>query len=137
MYSFKVNNRVVETDKDCKLLRFLRDELHLKGTKDGCSEGACGTCTVIINGKAVKACTKRTSSLKGASIITIEGLTEREQQVYSHCFAVAGAVQCGYCTPAMIMSAKALLDMNNNPSPDQIRKAIKHNICRCTGLCKD
>ncbi len=91
VYSFKVNNRVVETDKDCKLLRFLRDELHLKGTKDGCSEGACGTCTVIINGKAVKACTKRTSSLKGASIITIEGLTEREQQVYSHCFAVAGA----------------------------------------------
>lgn len=136
VYSFKVNNRVVETDKDCKLLRFLRDELHLKGTKDGCSEGACGTCTVIINGKAVKACTKRTSSLKGASIITIEGLTEREQQVYSHCFAVAGAVQCGYCTPGMIMSAKALLDMNNNPSPDQIRKAIKHNICRCTGYVK-
>lgn len=136
MYSFFVNGEHVQTEKNISLLRFLRDELHLKGTKDGCSEGACGTCTVIIDGKATKACTQKTSRLEQKSIITIEGLSLREQEVYTYCFAKAGAVQCGFCTPGMIMSAKALLDVQSNPSSQEIRKAIKGNICRCTGYVK-
>ncbi len=136
MYSFLVNNRHIHTDKDMSLLRFLRDELHLKGTKDGCSEGACGTCTVVIDGKALKACTQRTGKLLGKSIITIEGLSDRERAVYSYCFAEAGAVQCGFCTPGMVMATKALLDGNPNPTAKHIRTALRGNICRCTGYVK-
>lgn len=136
VYSFSVNGVPVQTDLDKKLLRFLRDDLKLRGTKDGCSEGSCGSCTVVIDGKAVKSCTIKTSRLAGKSVITIEGLQKREQDVYSYCFAEAGAVQCGFCTPGMIMSAKALLDANNNPTQEEVKKALKGNICRCTGYVK-
>ncbi|HKM07789.1 MAG TPA: selenium-dependent xanthine dehydrogenase, partial [Sphaerochaeta sp.] len=122
--------------EDKKLLRFLRENLNLTGTKDGCSEGACGTCTVLIDGKKFKACIPTLSKLQGKSIITIEGLSDREKEVYSYCFAEAGAVQCGYCTPGMIMSAKSLLDEELNPTLDMVKKAIKGNICRCTGYKK-
>ncbi len=136
MYTFFVNGNRIQTEINKKLLPFLRENLGLKGTKDGCSEGACGTCTVIIDGKAVKSCLPTTEKMEGKSVITIEGLSPREQEVYSYCFAEAGAVQCGYCTPGMIMSAKALLDKNKNPNRDDVKKAIRGNICRCTGYAK-
>lgn len=137
VYAFTVNgNSITYNGPDKKLLRFLREDLNLTGTKDGCSEGACGTCTVLVDGKKTKACIPSLSKLEGKSIITIEGLSEREKDVYSYCFAEAGAVQCGYCTPGMIMSAKSLLDEELNPTLDMVRVAIKGNICRCTGYKK-
>lgn len=133
---FFVNGKSIETNEDKKLLSFLRDDLHLKGAKDGCSEGACGTCTVIIDGKAVKACVPLLSKLEGKHITTIEGLTEREREVYSYSFAECGAVQCGFCIPGMIMAAKSLLDVNLTPTREEVKKAIRGNICRCTGYIK-
>ncbi|MEA5106837.1 MAG: selenium-dependent xanthine dehydrogenase [Sphaerochaeta associata] len=137
MYAFSVNGKPVQFEgEDKKLLRFLRENLNLTGTKDGCSEGACGTCTVLVDGVKMKACAIPLSRLEGKAVTTIEGLSEREQAVYAHCFAEAGAVQCGYCTPGMIISAKSLLDKNPNPSLEDVKKAIKGNICRCTGYKK-
>ena len=137
MYAFSVNGKPVQFEgEDKKLLRFLRENLNLTGTKDGCSEGACGTCTVLVDGVKMKACAIPLSRLEGKAVTTIEGLSEREQAVYAHCFAEAGAVQCGYCTPGMIISAKSLLDKNPDPSLDDVKKAIKGNICRCTGYKK-
>ena len=133
---FTINGREYTEDKDTTLLDYLRNTLSLTGTKDGCSEGACGTCSVIINGKLRKACTQKLSKLDGADIITIEGLSEREKAVYSYAFAEAGAVQCGYCIPGMIIAGKALIDTNPDPSGDDVRKAIRGNICRCTGYVK-
>ncbi|MCH3918644.1 MAG: selenium-dependent xanthine dehydrogenase [Spirochaetia bacterium] len=135
-YTFSVNGSEIFTNQDKSLLRFLRENLNLYGAKDGCSEGACGTCTVIVDGKARKACTIRTSRLEGRHVTTIEGLSEREQEVYSYCFAVDGAVQCGFCIPGMVMAAKALLDENDNPTLQQVKDAIRGNICRCTGYVK-
>ncbi len=136
VYTFFVNGKRIQTEINKKLLPFLRENLGLTGAKDGCSEGACGTCTVIIDGKALRSCLLPTEKLEGKSIITIEGLSTREQEVYSYCFATAGAVQCGYCTPGMIMSAKALLDSSTDPTREQVKRAIKGNICRCTGYVK-
>ncbi|NCB01439.1 MAG: selenium-dependent xanthine dehydrogenase, partial [Spirochaetia bacterium] len=136
MHTFFVNGKKISTSSDKKLLHFLREELNLTGTKDGCSEGACGTCTVIIDGKATKSCLIPLEKLIDKHIITIEGLTTRESDVYSYCFASEGAVQCGFCTPGMIMSAKALLDINNDPTLPEIKKALRGNICRCTGYVK-
>ncbi|NLA97107.1 MAG: molybdopterin-dependent oxidoreductase, partial [Spirochaetales bacterium] len=137
MYAFSVNGKPVQFEgEDKKLLRFLRENLNLTGTKDGCSEGACGTCTVLVDGVKMKACAIPLSRLEDKAVTTIEGLSEREQAVYAHCFAEAGAVQCGYCTPGMIISAKSLLDKNPDPSLDDVKKAIKGNICRCTGYKK-
>lgn len=130
-------NGIPVSGKDSKnLLRFLRDDLRCVSVKDGCSEGACGTCMVLIDGKAVKACTRKLSQLEGKSILTVEGLSEREKEVYSECFAEAGAVQCGFYIPGMVISAKALLDNNLNPTPLEVKEAIKNNICRCTGYVK-
>lgn len=137
MYAFSVNGKPVQFEgEDKKLLRFLRENLNLTGTKDGCSEGACGTCTVLVDEVKMKACAISLSRLEGKAVTTIEGLSEREQAVYAHCFAEAGAVQCGYCTPGMIISAKSLLDKNPDPSLEDVKKAIKGNICRCTGYKK-
>ncbi len=136
LHTFYVNGQKITTSSTKKLLHFLREDLHLVGTKDGCSEGACGTCTIIIDGKATKSCLIPLDKLTDKHIITIEGLNEREREVYGHCFAIEGAVQCGFCTPGMIMSAKALLDVNNNPTLGEVKKAIRGNICRCTGYVK-
>jgi selenium-dependent xanthine dehydrogenase len=137
MYAFSVNgNPVSHEGKDKKLLRFLREDLGLTGTKDGCSEGACGTCTVLVDGKKTKACVPSLSRLQGAKVVTIEGLDEREKAVYSYCFAEAGAVQCGYCTPGMILCAKSLIDREPDPTREMVKKAIRGNICRCTGYRK-
>ena len=136
MASFYVNGQAVSTDKNQKLLRFLRDELRLTSVKDGCSEGACGTCHVLIDGKATKACVPSTDKLEGKHIITVEGLSDTEKEVYAWAFAKAGAVQCGFCIPGMVISAKALLDVNPDPAREEVAFAIRNNICRCTGYKK-
>ena len=136
MVAFFVNGGKIETESTKKLLPFLRDDLRLTSVKDGCSEGACGACTVLIDGKKMKSCVVKLSSLEGKTVTTVDGLTEREKEVYKHCFAEAGAVQCGYCIPGMVMAAKSLLDVNLEPTRDDIKIAIKGNICRCTGYVK-
>ena len=136
MSVFSVNGKTYTVTENVSLMRFLRDELRLTSVKDGCSEGACGTCTVIIDGKAVKACIQKISNLDGKSVITAEGLSEREKQVYSHAFSEAGAVQCGFCIPGMVMCAKALIDKNPSPTPEDVKYAIRNNLCRCTGYKK-
>ena len=135
-FTVNVNGRDYSSSSDMKLLTFLRDVLHLTGTKNGCSEGACGSCTVLVDGRKTKACVPSLSKLEGKKVVTIEGLSEREKQVYSYAFGKAGAVQCGFCTPGMVMCAKSLLDVNLNPSKEDIKKAIRGNICRCTGYVK-
>ncbi|MEL7609405.1 MAG: selenium-dependent xanthine dehydrogenase [Bacillota bacterium] len=136
MANFTVNNQPVTVEKNTNLLRFLRDELRLTSVKDGCSEGVCGTCTVLVDGKAQKACVLQTDRLEGKNILTLEGFPDREREVYATAFAQAGAVQCGFCIPGMIISAKALIDQNPNPAPEDVKLAIRNNICRCTGYVK-
>ena len=136
MAVFTVNGKTVTAEKNQKLLRFLRDELRLTSVKDGCSEGACGTCTVLIDGKPTKACVPQTDKLEGKNILTVEGLSDWEKKVYTWAFGEAGAVQCGFCIPGMVISAKALLDTNPDPSREEAAFAIRNNICRCTGYVK-
>ena len=136
MATFTVNGSAVTVEKNQKLIRYLRDELRLTSVKDGCSEGACGTCTVLIDGKATRACIPQTDKLEGKTIVTVEGLTEFEQKVYTYAFGHAGAVQCGFCIPGMVMCAKGLLDVNPDPTREEAAFAIRNNICRCTGYVK-
>lgn len=131
-----VNNKTVNIEEDKPLIRVLRDDLKLTSVKDGCSEGACGTCTVIVDGKATKSCVLPVSKFEGKYIITAEGLTDREKEVYVYAFGECGAVQCGFCTPGMVMCAKALLDVNDDPTYMEVANAIRGNICRCTGYKK-
>ena len=136
MSTFIVNGKTVTAEKNIKLLRFLRDELELTSVKDGCSEGACGTCHVLIDGKLTKACVPMTDKLAGKTVLTVEGLSDFEKQAFVWAFGEAGAVQCGFCIPGMVMAAKALLDVNPNPTRAEAGYAIRNNICRCTGYVK-
>lgn len=136
MYTFVVNGKTVKTDKKQSLLRFLRDELHLTSVKDGCSQGACGACTVIIDGAVCKACVPTTDRLEGRHVLTVEGLSEWESQVFTYAYGEAGAVQCGFCIPGMVMCTKALLDVNPDPTEEEIKYALRNNYCRCTGYVK-
>ena len=136
MATFVVNGKTVTTEKNQKLLRFLRDELRLTSVKDGCSEGACGTCTVLVDGKATRACIMTTDKLEGKAVLTAEGLSDFEKAAYTYGFGEAGAVQCGFCIPGMVMAAKGLLDGNPDPTEEEIRFALRNNICRCTGYVK-
>ena len=136
MIKVLVNGKTYEVEKDKKLMRFLRDDLHLTSVKDGCSQGACGTCTVLVDGKTTRACIPMLSKVEGKEIVTVEGLTEREKEVYSYAFATAGAVQCGFCIPGMVMCAKGLIDKNPDPTRLEVVAAIRNNICRCTGYKK-
>ena len=136
MATFTVNGRSVTVQRNQKLLRFLRDTLHLTSVKDGCSEGACGTCTVLIDGKPTRACIPQTDKLEGKTVVTVEGLSDFEKDVYTYAFGHAGAVQCGFCIPGMVMCAKGLLDQNPNPTREEAAFAIRNNICRCTGYVK-
>ena len=116
------------------LLHVIRNELGLKGTKSGCESGECGTCTVILDGKAVHSCLVLAAQAEGKKITTIEGIgTQEKPHPLQQSFIEAGAVQCGFCTPGMILSAKALLDNNPNPTTEEIKRAIDGNLCRCTG----
>ena len=135
-YSFTVNGVLRTTEEDKPLLRYLRDDLHLYSVKDGCSEGACGTCTIVVDGKAVKSCVLTTKKAVGKTILTVEGLSHDEQEAFVYAFGKVGAVQCGFCIPGMVMAGKALIDRNPNPSEEEIKKAIRGNICRCTGYKK-
>ncbi len=136
MISFTVNGQAVSGGEELKLMDFLREELHLTGTKDGCAQGACGACTVLVDGKAARACVFTLAKLAGKRVVTIEGLSPREKDVYAYAFGKAGAVQCGFCIPGMVMSAKALLDAVPAPNDAEIKKALRGNICRCTGYAK-
>ena len=131
-----VNGTWVErkTRADRMLLDFLREELGLTGTKKGCEEGECGACTILMNGKAVLSCLIPVFKADGAGILTVEGMAKGDRlHPLQQSFWEQGAVQCGYCTPGMLLSAKALLDEKPEPSLEEIKKAISGNLCRCTG----
>ena len=123
-------------NEDTRLIDFLRDDLKLKGTKEGCSEGECGACTVILEDKTVNSCLVYAATVDGKKITTIEGVGIPSINPIQEAFMEVGAVQCGYCTPGMILSAKALLDRNIKASEAEIRNAISGNLCRCTGYEK-
>lgn len=124
----------VQVKPYARLLDVLREELGLTGTKEGCGVGECGACTVIVDGKAVNTCLTLAPSMEGKHITTIEGLMENEKlHPIQQAFIDHHALQCGFCTPGLIMSAKALLDDNPNPTRDEIKIGISGNLCRCTG----
>jgi aldehyde oxidoreductase len=130
--------RQITARPDQVLLDFLREDLRLTGTKQSCDrKGQCGACTVIVDGKAVRSCLTRVADLDGAEVITVEGLgTPDNPHLIQEAFVLSGAVQCGYCTPGMIMATKALLDANPDPDDEAIKKALSRNLCRCTGYVK-
>lgn len=136
MATFFVNGIEVTTTKKEKLLRFLRDDMHLTAAKDGCSEGACGACTVIIDGETIKSCVPDVDKLDGKHVITVEGLSDWEKKLYTYAYGEAGAVHCGFCIPGMVMCTKALLDKNPDPTEEEIKYALRNNYCRCTGYVK-
>ncbi|HID04386.1 MAG TPA: (2Fe-2S)-binding protein [Candidatus Caldiarchaeum subterraneum] len=119
------------------LLEVLRDVLHLTGTKDGCSDGDCGACTVLLDGKAVHSCLTIMAQVEGREVTTVEGLAgDGEPDVVQKAYVETGAIQCGYCIPGFIMATKALLTANPSPSEDDILEALRGNLCRCTGYVK-
>lgn len=127
----------LEIDENIRLLDLLREELGLIGVKEGCSEGECGACSIIMDGEVVNSCLIMGFQANGSKIITIEGLEENgEIHPIQQAFIDVGAVQCGYCTPGMIMAVKALLDKNPEPTREEIREGISGNLCRCTGYNK-
>ena len=130
-------DRQVQVEEKWTLLYVLREVLNLTGTKCGCKTGDCGACMVLIDGEAVTSCTQRASRLEGKKILTIEGMSDGEHlHPIKQAFIDAGAVQCGFCIPGMILSAKALLDKNPNPTEEEVRIGIDKNLCRCTGYEK-
>ena len=136
MYTFEINGKSYSTSEDKNILYYLRDDLAITSVKDGCGIGACGACTILMDGKKYKSCVVTTAKADGKKITTVEGLSEKEKKIYSYAFATAGAVQCGFCTPGMVISAKSLLDVNLNPTKKEIKAAINGNYCRCTGYYK-
>ncbi len=136
MVKFKLNGRDVEIEEGRTLINYLREECDLTSVKNGCGEGACGACMVLVDGKATKACILKSDKIEGKEIQTVEGLSDREKKVFAYAFSEAGAVQCGFCIPGMVISAKALLLKTLNPTLDEVKKALMGNICRCTGYVK-
>ena len=133
---FVLNNQKVgvETDPLRRLLDVLREDLGLKGAKEGCGEGECGACSVLVGGRLVNSCLTAVGSIAGKEILTIEGYSGTERfTILEKAFGEAGAVQCGFCTPGMLMAAEALLSRNTKPSESEIRVALSGNLCRCTG----
>lgn len=128
----------VEIHEELRLLDLIRNTLKLTGTKEGCGEGECGACTVIMDGQVVNSCMVMAFQAEGKEITTIESLDRDDGMLHpiQQAFLNEGAVQCGFCTPGMVLSAKALLDKTSNPSEDEIREAISGNLCRCTGYNK-
>jgi len=134
---FSLNGESVELEVEphLTLLQLLRDRLELTGTKEGCGMGECGACTVLIDGKTVNSCILPAMEVDGKSVTTIEGLTDAQGNLHpiQKAFIEYGAVQCGFCSPGMVLSAKALLEENPKPTEEEIRHGIAGNLCRCTG----
>lgn len=137
--SFTLNGRdiAVKVEPGTMLADLIRDGLGLKGTKVGCREGECGACTVLVNGVPLNSCLVPAMKVQGSSVVTIEGLSQNgELEPIQQAFIEEGAVQCGFCTPAMILTAKALLDQNPSPNEAQVKQALSGVLCRCTGYRK-
>jgi aerobic carbon-monoxide dehydrogenase small subunit len=134
--NFTLNGKKVsaQTEPGIRLLDLLRDKFNLTGTKEGCGVGECGACTVILNGQAINSCLVLAGQIEGCEILTIEGIAKgNELHPLQKNFLLNGAVQCGFCTPGMVLSAYALLEENPDPSEEEIKDAIAGNLCRCTG----
>ncbi len=128
---------ILDVPSNMTLLQMLRDRLALTGTKNGCTAGECGTCTVMLNGEPVNSCLVLAVECDGAQIVTVEGLAhDGELDPLQRAFIEEGSVQCGFCVPGMLISARALLDRNPNPSEFEIRDALVGNLCRCTGYLR-
>ena len=136
MVRFTLNGIPTEVEGGRSLLTYLREEARLTGAKKACGEGACGACSVLVDGALLTSCTIPLERIAGRSIVTIEGISTAEMDVYVRAFSEAGAVQCGFCTPGMVLAAKALLDRNADPGEAEVRAALRRNICRCTGYAK-
>ena len=137
--SFRLNGKPysVETQPMRRMLDVLREDLHLTGTKEGCGVGECGACTVVVNGEAVTSCLVLAGQMQGADIMTVEGLSETEiGSILQRCFVEGDAVQCGFCTPGMVLTAKAFLNRCKHPTREQAAAALSGNLCRCTGYTK-
>jgi len=137
--SFKLNAKdvAVEIEPNKRLLDMLRDDFGLTSVKEGCGEGECGACTVLIDNEAVTSCTVLAPQVDGCEVMTVEGLSaDGELDKLQETFVEKGAVQCGFCTPGMLLSAKSLLIKNPNPTREEIKTAIEGNLCRCTGYAK-
>jgi len=137
---FQCNGKAVQLDvePDARVIDVLRDGLGLTGTKEGCGLGECGACTILLDGKPVNACLLLAGKLAGREIITIEGIASEDGSLHpiQESFLDVGAVQCGFCTPGMVLSAKALLDENSTPEVEEVEEALSGNLCRCTGYGK-
>jgi len=138
MINFILNGQKIsaEVATDLLLVDFLRDDLNHTGTKKGCNVGECGACTVIMDGSTVNSCLVLAATVDGSEITTVEGISKGEISALQQAFLEYGAVQCGFCTPGMLLSAKALLDKNPHPTRKEIETAISGNLCRCTGYKK-
>jgi carbon-monoxide dehydrogenase small subunit len=134
-FVFNGNNMTMTVEDHWTLLHLIREEIGYNGTKEGCGGGECGACTVIIDGAAVNSCLYLAAEIDGKDLVTIEGLAADDGTLHpiQEAFVEKGGIQCGFCTPGMIMSSKALLDENPNANEDEIKHAIAGNICRCTG----
>ncbi|WP_297598845.1 selenium-dependent xanthine dehydrogenase, partial [uncultured Cetobacterium sp.] len=136
MFKIIINGQKIETTENKNLLDFLRDDMDFTAVKNGCGEGACGACMVLVDGKPFRACILTTEKVAGKNIFTVEGLSEYERDVFAYAFSDGGAVQCGFCIPGMVVSAKGLFLRTLNPTGDEIKVALRGNICRCTGYIK-
>jgi selenium-dependent xanthine dehydrogenase len=136
MYKFALNQKAVTVAADKNLLEYLREDARLISVKDGCAEGVCGSCSVLVDGKALRACKLTIAKVQGKFVTTLEGLSAREREVYAWAFGEVGAVQCGFCMPGVVISAKSLLDQNPTPTIAEIKNALRYNLCRCTGYLK-
>lgn len=138
MLKININNQQIDIKEEKlnnNLLGFLREELDLTGTKNGCGVGVCGACTVLLDNTPIRACKKTVKDIIGKHVLTIEGMLQPDGSLHplQQSFIDAGAIQCGFCTPGMVLAAHALLLKNPNPTREQIRKALVGNLCRCTG----
>ncbi|EGO65950.1 selenium-dependent xanthine dehydrogenase [Acetonema longum] len=135
MFTMNLNGIPVTIAEDLNLLDYLREQ-NLTSVKNGCGEGACGACMVLVDGKASRACLLTAAKVQGKAVLTVEGLSPREKDLYAWAFTAAGAVQCGFCIPGMVISAKGLIDKNPDPSRAEVKQALHGNVCRCTGYVK-
>jgi aerobic carbon-monoxide dehydrogenase small subunit len=137
---FTLNGEKVQAEIEpwWTLLKLIRETFGLTGTKEGCGYGECGACTVLVDGIAINSCLMLAAQVEGKQVVTIEGLANQQGELHplQKSFIQKGAIQCGFCTPGMILSAKALLDRKENPTEEEIRKTIVGNLCRCTGYVK-